>query len=395
MSDLYLDEIEKIKYFKEKLFDKYVRQGVALNKEKIQDQLDRIDTKLAIFSQAYIQSGSEFDADTFNEQKRDIYRDLLVLYTVLYKLVKERVNKAEERVRVSLEDLEAKAKRFRFLTDTESVAIYGKPIFHQVSGFNQSYQNGQVHIDIGPLDVASGSYLACLLQCAEVEPSQITFQFDADNVVSTYQYDSQMLKVTGNYKIDTTFYENEETIFGKELIELDETVSPQNTYQFFLNKDQIKTHNLTNATSSYVTFTPGIFYQTAGAEEIIFYVYGASYIAFDLVGETAYTNFSGQEIKTPRYRQKIVIKTEGKFSFDIRTDGTIFAEKVDSVIQDDRLKLMGNYENIADYMVETISYGEDVHFDDVKIIVDDVTDTLLDIDYIVIKQTQVTELDSE
>ncbi len=395
MSDLYLDEIEKIKYYKERLVDQYLKQAIPVNKEKLADALNRIDMKLAIFSQAYINSGKQFDASIFNEQKYDIYRDLIILYTVLYKLVEERVDKTEERIKFALNDLSVKADQFKFLVDSEAVSVYGKTLFHQASDFDQSYQDGQVTINLGSLDIPSGSYLACLFQCTEIDPSQVSFYFDNDYVVSAYEYDKQYLKIPGNYQIRTEFYTNEDDIFGKELIEINEEVSDQNQYIFYLNKNKINVQNRNNFNTSYVDFNQGIYYQSQDMEEITFYVYGATNIIFDIIGDPVYTNFTNNEIRMPKQRQKIVIKTDKKISFDIKTDGTIYAEQVSSTIQEDKLKLLNNFKNITDYMVETIQYGDDVHFNNVYAVVEDMTDTLLDIDYIVIKQTQVTELENE
>ena len=395
MSDLYLDEIEKIKYYKEKIVDRYLKQAIPVNKEKLQDALDRIDMKIAIFSQAYIQSGNQFDSAIFNEQKQDIYRDLVVLYTVLYKLIQERIDKTEERLKFALNNLAIKAEQFRFLVDSEAVAVYGKTLFHQSSDFDQSYQDGQIIINLGSLDVPSGSYLACLFQCKEIDPSQIAFYFDNDYTVSAYQYDKQYLKIPGNYQIYTDFYTNEDDIFGKELIEINEEVSDQNQYIFYLNKNQISVKDRNDFGISYVNFNQGVYYQSSGLEEITFYVYGATEIIFDIIGEPAYTNFVDRAIRMPKQRQKIVIKTDSKLSFDVKTDGVIYAEQVSSAVQEDKLKLFNNFKDISNYMVETIQYGDDIHFNNVSVVIDDVNDTLLDIDYIVIKQTQVTELENE
>ena len=395
MSNLYLDEIEKIKYYKQKILDKYIDQGIIPNKEKVQTAMDRIDKKIAVFSQSYIKSGSEFDVTKFNEQKQDIYQDLVILYTVLYKLIEERIDKVQERIYFSLNNLTTKAEQFKFLVDSESVAIYGKTIFYQVSNFNQTYENGQIVIDLGAMDIPSGSYLACLFRCEEVDPSQIEFSFDGQYSTSSYQYDKQYLKLLGNYAVETTEFTNEDSIFGKDLIDINTEVSEQNRYDFYLNKNKIKIKNADNVNTSYKNFTQGIAYQSLGREEITFYVYGATYIVFDLQGTPNYTNFSGNQITTPKQRQKIVIKTNNKFAFDLKTDGTIYADKTFSQVQDERLKLIQDFTDVTDYMVETIRYGDDIHFDNVSVIVDKVTDTLLDIGYIVIKQTQITELDNE
>lgn len=395
MSSQYLDEVEKIKYYKEKIVNRYLQKGIPINKEKVQEYLDKLDLKIAIFSQAYIQSGSQFNTEVFNEQKQDIYRDLVVLYKVLFEIVNSRIKDAEDKIRFMLDELETKTNRFKFLVDSESVSVYGKTIFHQSSGFDQKYENGQIKIDLGPLDVASGSYLACLFQCKEVDPYQVTFHFDDNTEISAYEYDKRYLKMIGNYRFYTDFYTNEDIIFGKELIEVNDTVSDQNRYLFFLNKDKIKVKKRSSSNVSYINFTKGIYYKSGELEEISFYVYGASQITLDIVGEPSYTNFTGRQIDMPKQRQKIIIKSDSQISIDIKTDGIIYADKAASVVQNDKLKLFENFENITDYMVETIQYGDDIHFDNVTVIINDVIDTLIDIDYIAIKQTQVTELDNE
>lgn len=395
MSNQYLDEIEKIKYYKEKIVNRYLQKGNPVNKEKVQEYLDKLDLKIAIFSQAYIQSGSKLNTEILNEQKQDIYRDLVILYKVLYDIINNKIKNIEDKIRFMLDDLETKANQFKFLVDSESVSVYGKTIFHQSSGFDQKYKDGQIKIDLGPLDVASGSYLACLFQCKEIDPYTVTFHFDDSTEISAYEYDKRFLKIIGNYHFYTDFYTNEDIIFGKELIEINDTVSDQNRYLFFLNKDKIKVKKRSSSNISYVNFTKGIYYKSSEPEEISFYVYGATQITIDIVGKPSYTNFDGYQIDMPKQRQKIVIKSDNQISIDIKTDGTIYADKAPSVVQNDKLKLFKNFENITDYMVETIQYGDDIHFDDVYIIVDDVVDTLIDIDYIAIKQTQVTELDNE
>ena len=43
MSDLYLDEIEKIKYYKDIITEELLSRGTAVNKEKLQERLDDIE----------------------------------------------------------------------------------------------------------------------------------------------------------------------------------------------------------------------------------------------------------------------------------------------------------------------------------------------------------------
>ena len=392
MSDLYRDEIEKIKYYKEKITDKFLSQGIGISKERVQQELDKLDLKIAIFSQAYIQSGETLSVKKFNEQKQDIYHDLTVLYKVLYDLLKERIEKAQVRIRYELDDLRIKAERFRYLTEAQTVAIYGTTIFHQTNNFEQSYQDGKVYIDLGPVTVSSGSYLVPILSCNEIDPKDVTFKFDEDMVTSAYNYSREYLRYTGDYTLETNWSQNTEKNFGEDLIDAPGTVNASDPYNLFLNQSCVRIEDLDTNQVRYIVKSPELYVSVPGYAEISFYVYGASYIRMGTFGSVSYKNFSGDEILAPTQRQKIVLRGND-ISFDIQTDGTLYAEKVPATIQDDKLKIHRNYANITDYMVEHISCGSDTTFENVQVIIDNAMHTFYDINYIVIKQANVSELE--
>lgn len=396
MSNLYLDEIEKIKFYKQRISEKLISYGLAANKEQVQQELDNLDLKLAIFSQAYINSGSQFSVEKFNEQKKDIYNDLVILYRLVYHLAEQRIEKARIRIRYALDDLRTDAKCFQYVTDSQTVSVYGKTVFNQSSNFAQEYQDGQVIIDLGPVTVSSGSYLAPIFVSDETDPEDVSFIFidENDNKAQTavYNYAKNYVKVVGNYQLSVTPYTYEDKIFGKELISIDEEVDENCQYNLFLNKNQLRVKKLDGTGMRYVKKEPGVYYTTEDREEISFYVYGASFIQLHQVGNIEYKNFVGTDIVTPRQRQKIVLRGEN-FSFDIKTDGVIYAEKIPAVIQDKQLAIGQNFENISDYMVETINYGDDITFNNVRVVIDNVTHALYDIQYIVIKQARISELE--
>lgn len=392
MSDLYLDEIEKIKYYKQKIIDQFREQGLGANKEQVQKALDALDLKIAIFSQAFIQPGETLSTEKFNEQKQDIYHDLVVLYKTLYYLTDERVEKIKARIRYELDDLRLKADRFQYLTDSQTVAIYGRTVFNQTNNFEQTYEGGKVTICLGPVTVSSGSYLVPLLSCDEIDPEDVTFFFDDTLTSGVYTTTKKYIRYVGNYQLLTKEYSNTEKIFGQDLIDTEDDLIKTDQYNLFLNKDQVRVENLTNNQTRYIAKNPEIYLSMDTESEISFYVYGASYIQINLLGDISYKNFTDNEILSPTQRQKIVIRGT-KFSFDIVTDGQLFAEKVLTSIQDDKLKLPRNYENITDYTVEHIAYGADKTFDDVRVIIDNATHPFYDINYITIKEAQISELE--
>lgn len=391
MSDLYLDEIEKIKYYKQKFIDSFLAQGIPVDKEKIQSYLDNIDAKISIFSQGYINSGETFNVKKFNEQKEDIYKDLSILYQILYKLTNDRVEKAQIKMKYELDALRLKAKRFQYLVDLQSISVYGKTIYSKTNNFDQEYKDGKIIVHLGQIHVPSGSYIAPMFSCDEVDIKDVVFKFDKDTSIPAYNYNKNYLKVVGNYDLSIEYHKNPEKLFGKELIAADTVISKNNQYNLFLNKNKIRVKNSENKVF-YVQKDPEIYYKANGEEEISFYVYGATSIKFNMLGEITYKNFSEKEVLSPTQRHKIIISGKN-FSFDVKTDGQIYAEKVSASVQNSQLNIHRNYEDITDYTIENIIYGDNWVYNNVDVIISNAPTAFYDINYIIIKQAQITELE--
>ena len=396
MSDLYLDEIEKLKYYRERITDRLLKQGVAADKERVAKQLATIDAKISLFSQSFIRSGSQFDTTRFNEQKQDIYRDLLILYKILYYLANERVEKTQAKIRYGLDDLRIQVKNFQHIVDSQTLSIYGNTIFRQANNFKQEYKDGQIIIDLGPITVPSGSYLAPIIIADEINLEDAVFIFTDENGyelrTAPYNYNKTYTKILGNYRIDTYSYDFADKSFGKELISIGKDLVPTDQYNLFLNKNKIKILDLKTNRTTYIRKTPEIYYRAIGPEEISFYVYGASIIQLPVMGTLEYANIKDNELISPAQRQKIVLRGKD-FSFDIHTDGLVFSEKTEAIQHKNQLSVVHGYEDITDYMVEDISYGDDIKFSDVKIVVDNAAHPFFDIDYVIIKQAQISELE--
>ena len=137
---------------------------------------------------------------------------------------------------------------------------------------------------------------------------------------------------------------------------------------------------------------PEIYYKANGEEEVSFYVYGATSINFNMLGEITYKNFSEKEVLSPTQRHKIIISGKN-FSFDVKTDGQIYAEKVSASVQNSQLNIHRNYEDITDYTIENIIYGDNWVYNNVDVIISNAPTAFYDINYIIIKQAQITELE--
>jgi hypothetical protein len=108
-----------------------------------------------------------------------------------------------------------------------------------------------------------------------------------------------------------------------------------------------------------------------------------------------YKNFDGYIIKTPKQRQKITIDAEAGFVFDLITDGRVFADYSPCIIKNNEIYSMSNFNDVTNYMIEEIYCGDPEVFDDVYIEISNTDTTFYDINYVAIKQIQISELDGE
>ena len=60
-----------------------IKAGKVMSIDDMKHAIDDINTRLAIFKQAYIESGETLDVDKFNSQKVGIYEDLKILYKLI------------------------------------------------------------------------------------------------------------------------------------------------------------------------------------------------------------------------------------------------------------------------------------------------------------------------
>ena len=391
---LYLDEIEKIAYYKQKIIDSYIDRGTLIDKNKLQSKLDQIDTKLSIFRDRYISNGENMDIEKFNEQKHDIYLDLCILYRVAYKIAEERLASLQHHIDCELQAINEKAKEYGNRNQLETLSIYGNSIYFATNGFKQEYKDGQVIIDLGQIKIPSGSYLACICNCDETDSENVMFVFDDNLQAADYNYSKRYIKVLGNYDIRTkTIHKSEEslTAFSIETV----NINPNSIYNVYAGENKIKIYQNDSHITKYIDITKNISLVTDTDCDISFYVYGASFIQFNHNSKAVYKSFDGYEITSPKYRQKILISAKAGFVLDIATDGVIYADKQKCTISENMLVCPTGYENVYDFMVEEIAYGADVVFDDVKVVAKNATTTFFDINYIAIKQAQISELDGE
>lgn len=393
---MYSDEIKKIEYYKEKIIALYLNDNKIINKDELQKKIDNIDLKLAVFKQGYIENGEILNLKKFNEQKADIYYDLKVLYELAYELAKEKLTFVQAKIDYKINSLQEKAKYYKYRNDLESASIFGKSVYYATNGFNQSYENGDILISLGSLNINSGSYLICQLDCSEVDKKDIIFTFDDLCRVGDYRYNKDLLPITGNYNINNYNFklkENTSTSFKIEVEKL--RPNNNNKYNVFGGKDKIKVYYPSENRTEFINKVANIPFVADKDCQITFYVYGASEINLSINDKYDYKSHDEYEIKSPKKRQKFLYRAQQGFILDFNTDGTLYSEKTTGYIQDESLYSKNGFGTLVDFMLEEIAYGEPIKFKDVVVRIKNAPASFIDINYISIKEAQISELEND
>lgn len=389
----YLEELEKKNYYRNYLVNEYLEKGTLIDKAKLEEKLNAIDTKLAVFSQGYIEEGELLNLEKFNDQKYDLYIDLSILYKSLFRLAQEKLSSIETLINTELTELNEIAKYYKNKEEIATLEIDGNALYYATNDFDQEYKDGQVIINLGQISIPSGSYIACLFNSNEVDSSNVIFRFDENTQIADYIAGEKYLTIIGNYAINTEKIEKKEGATSSFAIG---DVPKQNAiYNVFAGENKIKVKYDELANIEYIDKEERIPLKLAKAGEISFYVYGSSIIRFSYRGDAEYKSFTGYEISSPEYRQKITINAKAGFELDIATDGVIYADKQSCIIDEESIICPVGYNGIDDFLLEEIKYGDDVVFDDVKIIIRNANTTFYNINYVAIKQCHITELDGD
>lgn len=390
---VYIDEAEKKSYYQDRIVNEYLENGRIIDKEKLEEKLLSEDTKLSIFNQEYIEEGEVLDTDKFNRQNRDLACDLAILYRTLYRILDTKIANIEERIKCRLSELDRAAKEYKNKAALDSIGVGGNTIYFASSGFKQRYDNGRVIIELGQVAVPSGTYIACIFKSDEAQADETVFRFSEDMQIRNYLADKEYLKIPGNYKINT----QKITVAGADSSSFSLGIEPETNsfYYIYPGENKLKVTYDGSGAVDYIEKTDRVPFRLERDGLISFYVYNASYLYISTQGEASYKSFEGYEIEAPKKRQKIEMRAEAGFEFDIATDGTIYSDFKEARIEDNKILCPSGQHGIEDYMIETIAYGEDVVFQNVEVIVESKDTTFLDIDYIAIKQRSISDLEGE
>lgn len=350
-------EIEKIKYYKEKISQELVKTGIHVDNDAINKRLEAINTSLAIFQYKDIEEKSAFDIDKFNTDFECIYADLEILYKLVYKYCINEYEKIKAYAENHLTNLEATARKYETRTkfETGSTSL-GETIFFQTSGFDKDTENEVTKVDLGSIDVAPATRVACLIDADNVNDKQVIFNIGGQTCLP-YSFNHDYVTIPGERKKNIYNYTVSDNIkaTAMRVMNIDSfTPSQNNTYEIFAGENMIK--NISGNNIEIVDLSSKVSIScyaesTGKTGKVTFYIKNGSYAKFDFAYKPAYTNFSGTYVDNLDDVAFFEIDYSNITVFSLTTDGTIYADKETGIIKDNFLYYPNVLENVTKYNV--------------------------------------------
>lgn len=361
----YVDELEKLAYYKEKIMEQLTRSGVFPNALAVDERLAEIDAKLSIFRHRQAEAGGVFDTEQFNKEFLEIAEDLKIIYRLAYQLSVTRYEELKAFAETHVSEMQSMARAYENRTrlETESTSL-GETVFFQASGYELSFGNGIAEIQLGSIEATKGARLACIFEADGISPEHVVFSFDGENC-SPYALNRDCFFVPG--KAAGRVYEysalDGEMFRTAHIMNIPGfTPTADNKYVIYAGKNCVRDgyQFIERSAQTAFTFTqPG---------EIEFYVVGGTFINFDFSERPLSQNFAGTSITPLKGVQNVKMERGERFSFDYVTDGIVYAKRAIGVVKDGRLYYPYG-DRAVDFRVEEYCKADKQRYENVKVIV--------------------------
>ena len=351
--DNYLVELEKLKFYRDRISQQIIHSGRYPNQFELQHKLNDINLRIAIFQNKLIEEKDVFNTKEFNDKFEAIYQDLLILYKVVYQLSVQKYLDIKSYAEMHLSELEQMAKGYEYKTkfEIESTPL-GKTVLFKTNGFEIKTNNNIYTINLGDITISKGSKLACIWDSNVTSDENVIFTIGKLNC-SPFSYNRDYLKIPGQSNYKTYTYEQSEDTVTQTMAPMDlDNFIPNynNNYIIYAGKNYIK-KSVKTGDSVIQRDETSSFYLDDAAGRITFYILNGSYAYFNFSKEPLSKNFSGYNIESMDTHQKITFEYDSGMAFDFTTDGIVYAEKEKGIVNNDVLYYPNNLD-VPSYYIE-------------------------------------------
>lgn len=367
----YDDQIEKVKYLRDRIASSLVRSGIYPDNATINKRLESVDTKLALFQYTNVQESAKFDTEKANTDFLLIYHDLLILYQLVYDYHFKKYEALRAYVDTHLTELETLASKYEFKTNFETANTnLGDTVFFQTSGFDMDIDNSVATIDLGTVSFNKGSKAAFFIEGNYFKNDNVKFYLGNDLMCDPYTIRNNTVTIPGEAAFNTYACTFTDDITKNSMFVLNGTAfTPNQKDRYIIYTGENKVKVTSGSTSTYQDKAANTSLTEYNSGRVTFYVLNATYITFDMSKAPLSRNFSGYNIDSPATHQKITFEYEGPFTFNFMTDGDVYAEKATGIIKDNEL-YYPTASTFTEYLIEEYT-GEDTVDYNLKAVITD------------------------
>lgn len=345
---MYKDMLLKLEYHKNKILQSYIKQGYFPKKEEIENTLQSIDERIALFKTYLNIPGQLFNTKEMNYALEMLYYDIVFLYKVLEEIYIEKFNTMLLNVETHMTYLESLANHFKKRADEEIKGTsLGKTLIFKTDDWDIDINNESLDIFIGSLDLIQGSEISCFANINNTKKENILFKFKADDsandfVALPYNYNNDTYIVPGEIAIkDYDLVLNNDFNINSEII-IPFDVKLENDYEILGGKNKIVVTNKdTNQVSVYDFPTVENPFVATNNCYITFYTENIGELEYNFNMKPYHSNFSIQDgiIKCEKKIQRIFLDVPKDFIcyFNVNGDINTWATKEEAIVDNNSL----------------------------------------------------------
>lgn len=390
---MYKDMYLKLKYHKEVVIKNLLRKGIYPSNELISQEVSELDKRMALFKAYVYQPGTKLNVKELNYNIEMIYRDLTILYDLLYDLAINEYSKLYNFVETHLNNLETTVDKYvkRAIEETNSTTL-GKTLLFQSNSFDIENNDDKVIVNLGTLQLFAGDRIACFANINNMESSDIKFDFTNTDDVNdfsalAYNHNNDVGVVPGLPSIVKHEVKSNDNFKDTGELKLDNmTIVNTSTYDIYAGKNAIQVKDVVTGIDTYYEFpTVNNPLMLDRASYISFYLLDCENAEFTFNTKPIHTNFSlaDTNVEISEDSKKFYIEAERGFTFYFNIDkGEAFACKEQGIIKNNSLFYYGNKIS-GDMQVREYKKDKPINYD-VKATIqsDNVNDLKIDSIYI-------------
>jgi hypothetical protein len=365
---VYKDIEEKIKFHKERIIRDFIKKGIYPSNVLIAELLNEIDQSIALFVHDDIEEGSNFDTSKYNNELNLIYKDLKILYDILYKVTIEDYISLKAFADSHMLELESVSEMYKKKAEMEiNSTSLGNTILFKHGSFNVNTDTNPLVLNLGTVKVNKGSVVSCIVNANNVPADSVTFNLSKENEVLTanaYNYNGDQITIPGavNIKTYTTTIPEDKNAKVPVKMDIDSSTSDLSTYAIFAAKNSILLKNYNNITQKTVSLNvlnQSSFYLQNRCY-IDFYIVGGNTITFKFNKKPISANFplDNYIVSNLNRVHHFVIEGDIGFALSFEIDkGDVYAIKDNGYKMNDEL-YFSKLDGIKDFYIEEYSVGE-------------------------------------